>query len=347
MAGGTDISKPMQGDTRIKDVHRKQYQNSVIELMSNNAGGKLRKYCVVQNCKGNTSTIFNTVEGTAINRTGDFEQGRFVGGTNGNQETENNDFKFGIVEVAPAPIYAGNWVHETQYEQTMLNIDSAISETQVRSLGVEEDKDIIKAIKAVSLEATHKFGNSTTPLTLKTFVEAIDWARLFLGTGTPIAILANKKDIAKLRTEDGFKALSSDYAQYFGTQKPGTEDIATGELITIAILANKKDIAKLRTEDGFKALSSDYAQYFGTQKPGTEDIATGELITWRHDLLEDGEMYFLADRVMGLATWNDNIGTSISYKDEKSKYLLKAWTSLGVKNLDKLGVFKVEFKVGA
>lgn len=300
MAGGTDISKPMQGDTRIKDVHRKQYQNSVIELMSNNAGGKLRKYCVVQNCKGNTSTIFNTVEGTAINRTGDFEQGRFVGGTNGNQETENNDFKFGIVEVAPAPIYAGNWVHETQYEQTMLNIDSAISETQVRSLGVEEDKDIIKAIKAVSLEATHKFGNSTTPLTLKTFVEAIDWARLFLGTGTPIAILANKKDIAKLRTEDGFKALSSDYAQYFGTQKPGTED-----------------------------------------------IATGELITWRHDLLEDGEMYFLADRVMGLATWNDNIGTSISYKDEKSKYLLKAWTSLGVKNLDKLGVFKVEFKVGA
>lgn len=300
MAGGTDISKPMQGDTRIKDVHRKQYQNSVIELMSNNAGGKLRKYCIVQNCKGNTSTIFNTVEGTAINRTGDFEQGRFVGGTNGNQETENNDFKFGIVEVAPAPIYAGNWVHETQYEQTMLNIDSAISETQVRSLGVEEDKDIIKAIKAVSLEATHKFGNSTTPLTLKTFVEAIDWARLFLGTGTPIAILANKKDIAKLRTEDGFKALSSDYAQYFGTQKPGTED-----------------------------------------------IATGELITWRHDLLEDGEMYFLADRVMGLATWNDNIGTSISYKDEKSKYLLKAWTSLGVKNLDKLGVFKVEFKVGA
>lgn len=56
------------------------------------------------------------------------------------------------------------------------------------------------------------------------------------------------------------------------------------------------------------------------------------------------EMYFLADRVMGLATWNDNIGTSISYKDEKSKYLLKAWTSLGVKNLDKLGVFKVEFQ---
>lgn len=299
MAGGTDISKPMNGDARILPIHRKQYQNSVIELMSNNSGGKLRKYCIVQNCRGNTSTIFNTVEGTEINRTGDFEQGRFVGGTNGNQETENNDFKFGTVEVAPAPIYAGNWVHETQYEQTMLNIDSAISETQVRSLGVEEDKDIIKAIKAVELEATHKFGSSESPLTLKTFVEAIDWARLFLGTGTPIAILANKKDIAKLRTEDGFKALSSDYAQYFGVQKPGTDD-----------------------------------------------IATGELITWRHDLLQPGEMYFLADRVMGLATWNDNIGTSISYKDEKSKYLLKAWTSLGVKNLDKLGVFKVEFKVG-
>lgn len=297
MAGGTDISKPMNGDARILPIHRKQYQNSVIELMSNNSGGKLRKYCIVQNCKGNTSTIFNTVEGTEINRTGDFEQGRFVGGTNGNQETENNDFKFGTVEVAPAPIYAGNWVHETQYEQTMLNIDSAISETQVRSLGVEEDKDIIKTIKAVELEATHKFGSSEAPLTLKTFVEAIDWARLFLGTGTPIAILANKKDIAKLRTEDGFKALSSDYAQYFGVQKPGTDD-----------------------------------------------IATGELITWRHDLLEAGEMYFLADRVMGLATWNDNIGTSISYKDEKSKYLLKAWTSLGVKNLDKLGVFKVEFQ---
>ncbi len=344
MAGGTDISKPMNGDARILPIHRKQYQNSVIELMSNNSGGKLRKYCIVQNCRGNTSTIFNTVEGTEINRTGDFEQGRFVGGTNGNQETENNDFKFGTVEVAPAPIYAGNWVHETQYEQTMLNIDSAISETQVRSLGVEEDKDIIKAIKAVELEATHKlhetqyeqtmlnidsaisetqvrslgveedkdiikaikaveleathkFGSSEAPLTLKTFVEAIDWARLFLGTGTPIAILANKKDIAKLRTEDGFKALSSDYAQYFGVQKPGTDD-----------------------------------------------IATGELITWRHDLLEAGEMYFLADRVMGLATWNDNIGTSISYKDEKSKYLLKAWTSLGVKNLDKLGVFKVEFQ---
>ena len=297
MAGGTDISKPMQGDARIKDIHRKDYQNAVIELMSNNSGGKLRKWCIVQNCKGNTSTIFNTVEGTEINRTGDFEQGRFVGGTNGNQETENVDFKFGTVEVAPAPIYAGNWVHETQYDQTMINIDSAIAETQVRSLGVEEDKDIIKAIKAVEFAITHKFGESSNPLTLKTFVEAIDWARLFLGTGTPIAIIANKSDIVKLRTEEGFKALSADYAQYFGVQKPGTED-----------------------------------------------IATGELITWRHDLLEPGEMYFLADRVMGLATWNDNIGTSISYKDDKSKYLLKAWTSLGVKNLDKLGVFKLEFQ---
>lgn len=298
MAGGTDISKPMQGDARIKDIHRKDYQNAVIELMSNNSGGKLRKWCIVQNCKGNTSTIFNTVEGTEINRTGDFEQGRFVGGTNGNQETENVDFKFGTVEVAPAPIYAGNWVHETQYDQTMINIDSAIAETQVRSLGVEEDKDIIKAIKAVEFATNHKFGESSNPLTLKTFVEAIDWARLFLGTGTPIAIIANKSDIVKLRTEEGFKALSADYAQYFGVQKPGTED-----------------------------------------------IATGELITWRHDLLEPGEMYFLADRVMGLATWNDNIGTSISYKDDKSKYLLKAWTSLGVKNLDKLGVFKLEFQV--
>ena len=297
MAGGTDISKPMQGDARIKDIHRKDYQNAVIELMSNNSGGKLRKWCIVQNCKGNTSTIFNTVEGTEINRTGDFEQGRFVGGTNGNQETENVDFKFGTVEVAPAPIYAGNWVHETQYDQTMINIDSAIAETQVRSLGVEEDKDIIKAIKAVEFATTHKFGESSNPLTLKTFVEAIDWARLFLGTGTPIAIIANKSDIVTLRTDDGFKALSADYAQYFGVQKPGTED-----------------------------------------------IATGELITWRHDLLEPGEMYFLADRVMGLATWNDNIGTSISYKDDKSKYLLKAWTSLGVKNLDKLGVFKLEFQ---
>ena len=297
MAGGTDISKPMQGDARIKDIHRKDYQNAVIELMSNNSGGKLRKWCIVQNCKGNTSTIFNTVEGTEINRTGDFEQGRFVGGTNGNQETENVDFKFGTVEVAPAPIYAGNWVHETQYDQTMINIDSAIAETQVRSLGVEEDKDIIKAIKTVELATTHKFGSSSNPLNLKTFVEAIDWARLFLGTGTPIAIIANKSDIVKLRTEEGFKALSADYAQYFGVQKPGTGD-----------------------------------------------IATGELITWRHDLLEPGEMYFLADRVMGLATWNDNIGTSISYKDDKSKYLLKAWTSLGVKNLDKLGVFKLEFQ---
>ena len=294
-AGGTDISGAMQGDARILPVHRKEYQNSVIELMSNNYGGKLRKWCIVQNCKGNTSTIFNTVEGTEINRTGDFNKGRFVGGT-GNQETENNDFKFGTVEVSPAPIYAGNWIHETQYEQTMVNIDSAVSETQVRTLGVEEDKDIIKAMKEVELAPTHKFGDKAKPLTLKTFVEAIDWARLFLGTGTPIAILANKKDIAALRTEDGFKALSADYAQYFGVQKPGTDD-----------------------------------------------IATGELITWRHDLLEEGEMYFLADRVMGLATWNDNIGTSINYFSDKSKYLLKAWTSLGVKNLDKLGVFKLEF----
>lgn len=294
-AGGTNISGAMQGDARILPVHRKEYQNSVIELMSNNFGGKLRKWCVVQNCKGNTSTIFNTVEGTEINRTGDFNQGRFVNGQN--QETENNNFQFGTVEVSPAPIYAGNWIHETQYEQTMVNIDSAVAETQVRTLGVEEDKDIIAGIKAVEIASTHKFGNAAEELTLKTFVEAIDWARLFLGTGTPIAIIANKGDIAKLRTSDGFKALSADYAQYFGIQKPGTDD-----------------------------------------------IATAELITWRHDLLEPGQMYFLADRVMGLATWNDNIGTSINYFSDKSKYLLKAWTSLGVKNLDKLGIFKLEFK---
>lgn len=299
MAGGTDISKPMAGDSRISPVHRKQYQDSVIELMSVNYGGKLREWCIVQNCEGNSSTIFNTIEGTAISRTGDFEEGRFVGGT-GNQETENVDFQFGTIEVSPKPIYAGNWVHETQYHQTMLNIDSSISKTQVTALGIEEDKDIIKAIKEVSIDEKNKFGNSAKPLTLKTFTEAIDYARMFLGTGT-----------------------------------------------RIAILANKTDIAKLRSENGFAALSSDYAQFFGVQKPGSEDLACGRIITWRHDLLEENEMYFLADQVMGLATWHDNIGTSISYKDEKSKYLLKAWTSIGVKNLDKLGIFKLEFNNSA
>lgn len=293
-AGGTGISGAMAGDARILPVHRKQYQDSVIELMSINTGGKLREWCVIQNCKGNTSTIFNTLEGTEISRTGEFNEGRFV--TSDNKESENNAFQFNTIEVSPSPIYAGNWIHETQYDQTMVNIDASVSKIQVNALGVEEDKDIIAAIEKVEVATENKFGDATTALSLKTFTEVIDIARMFLGTG-----------------------------------------------VRIAILANKFDVARLRTDAGFAALSSDYAQFFGVQKAGTDDIATGKIITWRHDLIESGKMLIIADQVFGIATWNDTIGTSISYKDEKSKYFLKAWTSIGVANLDKLGVFKYEF----
>ena len=294
MAGGTGISGAMAGDARITPIHRKQYQDSVIELMSINTGGQLRDWCIVQNCQGNTSTIFNTLEGTEISRTGDFNEGRFVTGEN--KESENNDFQFNTIEVAPKPIYAGNWIHETQYDQTMINIDGSVSKIQVTALGVEEDKDIIEAVNAVKVDAANKFGDASTALSLKTFTEMIDIARMFLGTG-----------------------------------------------VRIAILANKADVARLRTDAGFAALSSDYAQFFGVQKAGTDDIATGKIITWRHDLIASGKMLIIADKVFGLATWNDTIGTSISYKDEKSKYFLKAWTSLGVANLDPMGVFVYEF----
>ncbi|MGL5190445.1 MAG: hypothetical protein ACRC7S_12445, partial [Cetobacterium sp.] len=75
-------------NSKIKPIHQKQYQSTLIELLSRNKGGKLKSRTRVQNCKGNESTFFNTIGGTTINRTGNFLKGNFRV-TAGDSKAEN------------------------------------------------------------------------------------------------------------------------------------------------------------------------------------------------------------------------------------------------------------------
>ncbi|MGL5798440.1 MAG: phage capsid protein [Cetobacterium sp.] len=305
-------------NSKIKPIHQKQYQSTLIELLSRNKGGKLKSRTRVQNCKGNESTFFNTIGGTTINRTGDFLEGNFTL-VDGSKTAENLGYQMDRIEVAPSAIYAGNWVHETHYLKTVLNIEQAICNAQTDQLGIEEDIEVLKAIGAglqsganaqIKVPAANIYGTTTEPLTLKNFVTAMEVARLMLGTGERLTIIANKTDIATLRTSENYAGLSAELKSYFGEQTVAGENMATGNIVTW-----RDDLL-----DGALTLV------------GTTDTETV------------GRMIVMVEKCVGVATWYDTIEAKITYHSEKSKYLLKSNISVGASIIDPRGIFVIQFK---
>ncbi|MGL5751652.1 MAG: phage capsid protein [Paraclostridium sp.] len=305
-------------NSKIKPIHQKQYQSTLIELLSRNKGGKLKSRTRVQNCKGNESTFFNTIGGTTINRTGNFLKGNFRV-TDGASKAENLAYQMDRIEVAPVPVYAGNWVHETHYLKTVLNIEQAICNAQTDQLGVEEDIEILKAIGAglqsgadakIKVPTANIYGVTTEALTLKNFVTAMEVARLMLGTGERLTIIANKKDIATLRTSENYAGLSAEMKSYFGEQTVAGENIATGNIVTW-----RDDLL-----DGALTLA------------GTTDTATV------------GRMIVMVEKSVGVATWYDTVEAKITYHSDLSEYLLKSNISVGASIIDPRGIFVIQFK---
>lgn len=308
-------------DAKLNPSFQKKYQQSVIELLARNKGGKLKSRARVQNCKGNESTYFNTIGGTQISRTGDFLKGNFLAasGTSING-AENHTYQLAKIEVAPKPIYAGNFVHETDYNKTMVNLDQVITEAQVDALGVEEDKEILLAIArrmrtgaTRPVPAKNYYGDKATPLTLDAFVRAMEIARLMLGTGERLTIIADKGAIADLRTSDNFAGLNAEMQAYFGTQTVGGDNIATGNIITW-----RQDL-----------IASALA-----------DATVGGAFT---DTATVGRIIIMVEKAVGVASWNESIDAKISYQDTLSAYLLKSSMDIGAEVLDPEGLFVIEY----
>ncbi|MGL4999548.1 MAG: hypothetical protein ACRC5T_11315 [Cetobacterium sp.] len=307
-------------NAKITPVHQKQYQSSVITLLARNKGGKLKQRCQTQNCKGNESTFFNTVGGTTISRTGNFLAGNFTDATSGAVKgAENVSYQLQRIEVTPKPIYAGNFVHETHYDKTMVNLDQVITEVQMDALGVEEDKEVLLAIgrrmataAARPVPAANYYGKKAEALTLENFVTAMEIARLMLGTGERLTIIADKAAIAKLRTANEFAGLSAEMQSYFGVQTPGNENIATGNIVTW-----RQDLLDAALAD-----------------------ATGAALT---DTATVGRIIIMVEKAVGVANWNDTVEAGIHYQSQQSEYLLKAKIDIGCEVLDPQGIFVIEY----
>lgn len=306
----------------IQEMYQVQYQTEVIELLARNKGTDLVNRCATQNCKGNEKTVFNRVGAVMINSTGDFTKGNFVRANGTSVDlAENMDYTLDTVEVAPEPIYAGNNIHENQFKQTMINLKDIVVKGQIDALNLERDKKIVKAIaKGISansadllIPASNYYGDKTAELTLKSFVEAMEIARLMLGTGQRLTVIADKKAVADLKTAEGFTMLSEDFKQYFGTQSVGGNSTATGSVITW-----RHDILD-------ECLSA----------------SNGGALT---DTDTVGRMFVMVEGVVGIATWGDQVTGRIDYLSQYSKYLLKSSMSVGASILDAGGIFVIEYK---
>lgn len=310
------------GNASITEVDQIQYQQAVIESLARNKGTALMERCIVQNCKGNKETVFNRVDGVAISETGNFAEGNFTSTAAARLDlTENVDYTLGTITVKPSSIFAGNYVHEDQYNQTMVNLDQVIIQAQIDALNIARDKRIVKAIaKGIQendayllIPQDNYYGDATTELTATAFVEAMEIARLMLGSGERLTVISDKSAIAKIKMD--------------------------------------KD---------FTVLSQDFKDYFGFQTPGSTNMATGSIITWRHDILDEcmaaadggnltdtatvGRMLIMVEKAVGIATWGDSVSGSISYHDTISKYFLKSKISIGASLLDPYGIFVIEYK---
>lgn len=310
----------MAGQTTIPNIYQKQYQDSVVELLSRNKGRKLRDRCRVQNCKGSESTFFNTVGGTQISRTGNFLKGNFTDTSSGAVVgAENVDYTLQKIEISPAPIYAGNWVHENEYNKTMVNLDAVITQVQVDTLAIEEDKEVLYAMcrglktgYARPIPPENFFGEVDEALTLESFVEAVEIARMILGMGEYISIIGNKMDIVSLKLSNSFTALNEDFKTYFEPQTAGKEGFATGNIITW-----RKDI-----------LDECLASSLGGALTDTDTV---------------GRILIAVDKAVGLATWYDTIEARIDYFPAQSEYLLKSNVSIGTELIDPQGIFVIQF----
>lgn len=309
------------GQASLTAVDQIKYQTGVIESFARNKGSDLQNRCVVQNCTGDKETVFNKVGAVTVNETGQFGEGNFtvVNGTVV-KLTENTGYELTTITVAPKSIYAGNFVNEDDYNKTMINLDQVIINAQVDALNIARDKKIVKAIAKgltendadLLIPATNKYGDKAVALTADMFVEAMEIARLMLGTGERLTIIADKSAIAKIKMDKTTTVLSQDFKEYFGLQTAGATNLATGSIITW-----RADILDecISAADGGAAA----------------DTATV------------GRMFVLVDKTVGIATWSDSVTGQITYHSEKSQYLLKSKISVGATILDPYGIFVIEY----
>lgn len=309
-------------DNRLLEAHNKQYQSTVVELLARNKGGYLKRKTKHQNCKGNESTFFNTVGGIIVNRTGNFADGNFTE-VSGNfvKGLGNTDFAIKKIEVKPVPIYAGTYVHETEYDKTLINIDQTIVAGHVDALAVEEDLDVLKALCqglksgfARPVPSANIIGDKAVALTVDSYIKAIEMARLILGTGENISIIANKKDIIELKMSENYMGMSKEYGHYFGERAVGDTRFATCELITWR--DDLLDVALAHADGG--AL--------------TDTATVGRI------------MVMVDNRALCSASWNESIKTGITYHPDRSEYLLKATIDVGASILDPRAIFVIQFK---
>ena len=282
----------VNNSTEFQKLVQKDFQASIMTVMSLSAGGQLVPVCEMKEIKGAESTTFNriTKDGIAVSTAP-----QLLGGAG----TKGTGLETGVITVAPDFLYAYEQVTAKDFHKSQVSLNGFIPQSLMRQIERAEDRAILLACHTDATVQSHTHAIATALSDAATVQEIIGKAKgMIVRAGdTPdkrkfVKMVMSVKTYEQLYSHNFL--INSDYIGQSGTNSASVSTFYGCEVVII--------------KDTFM-----------------DNSATPV------EILPTGTFYFIPSMTIGAARWANSTVAQASYdalnEDKWSFYLKKSFAA--------------------